>query len=107
MLRFAASLFFLASLLSAEVDWRFAHPGADMLLGLNLRNISTSPAGASLKEMMSGMGNGISLDRLKMLESVDEIYVSVRTRYVKGRPAGEPYGVILVLGNFDSGAMLK
>ena len=42
-----------------------------------------------------------------MLEDIDEVYVSVRTRYVKGRPSGEPLGVILVKGNFANSAIMK
>jgi hypothetical protein len=106
MVRIAGSLLLLASLLSAEVDWRFAHPGTDMLMGLNLKMLLTSPAAAPLRDMVGGMG-AMNGERLKMLEDVDEIYVSVRSKYVKGRPAGEPLGVILLLGNFDNGAIMK
>lgn len=96
----------LSSLLSAEVDWRFAHPGADMLMGFNLKSLLGSPAGAQMREALAKMG-GASKERLSLLEEVDEIYISVRTKYVKGRPSGEPLGVILVRGNFDKGGVMK
>lgn len=96
----------LSVIASAEVDWRFAHPGADMLMGFNLKSLATSAAGAPLREMLTAKG-GLSADRLQMLESIEEVYVSVRTKYVKGRPAAEPLGVILVIGNFENSAVMK
>ena len=104
MLRIAGSLLLLCVALSAEVDWRFAHPGADMLVGFNLRNLASSPAGVPFREALTSMG-GIGRDRLGLLEEIDEVYVSIQTRYVKGRPSGDPHGVILVRGNFDSGGV--
>ena len=106
MLRIAGSLLLLCVALSAEVDWRFAHPGADILVGFNLRNLASSPAGVPFREALTSMG-GIGRDRLGLLEEIDEVYVSIQTRYVKGRPSGDPHGVILVRGNFDSGAIMK
>lgn len=110
MLRLAGSLLLLSvalsAPLSAEIDWRFAHPGADMLVGFNLRNLANSPMGGSFREALTSLG-GIGRDRLGMLEEIDEVYVSLRTRYVKGRPSGEPLSVVLVRGNFDSGAIMK
>jgi len=106
MLRILSSLLLISGVLSAQVDWRFAHPSADMLMGFNLKSLVTSPAGAPLREALGGFG-GMNGDRLRMLEDVEEIYVSVRSKYVKGRPSGEPMGVILLRGNFDSGDMMK
>lgn len=110
MLRLAGSLLLLSVALSAalpaEVDWRFAHPGADMLVGFNLRNLINSPVGVPFREALTSLG-GIGRDRLGMLEEIDEVYVSIQTRYVKGRPSGDPHGVILVLGNFDNGSIMK
>lgn len=106
MLRLAGSLLLLSVALSAEVDWRFAHPGADMLVGFNLRNLVNSPVGVPFREALTSLG-GIGRDRLGMLEEIDEVYVSIQTRYVKGRPSGDPHGVILVRGNFDSGSIMK
>ncbi len=105
MLRIVSFSLVVSSLLSAEVDWRFAHPGADMLLGLNLRRIAESPAGDMLRQSLGK--TGLDPSRRQMLETIEEVYVSVRTKYVKGRPAGEPLGVILVRGNFDQPAALK
>lgn len=106
MLRVFSSFLMLSAISSAEVDWRFAHPGADMLMGFNLKSLATSPAGAPLREMLTAKG-GLSADRMQMLESIEEVYVSVRTKYVKGRPSGEPLGVIVVIGNFDNSAVMK
>ena len=110
MLRLAGSFLLLcvalSAALSAEVDWRFAHPGADMLVGFNLRNLINSPVGVPIREALTSLG-GIGRDRLGMLEEIDEVYVSIQTRYVKGHPAGDPHGVILMRGNFDNGSIMK
>lgn len=106
MLRFVSSLLLFSGMVSAQVDWRFAHPGADMLIGFNLKSLIASPAGAPIREALGGFG-GMNRDRLRMLEDVEEIYVSVRSKYVKGRPSGEPMGVILLRGNFDNGDIMK
>ena len=106
MLRMAGSLLLLSAVLSAEVDWRFAHPGADILLGFNLKRLAASPAGGLFRQAL-GSGGSLNQERLRMLEDVEEMYISVRTKYVKGRPSGEPLGVILVVGNFENGTMTK
>ena len=66
MLRRAGSLLLLSvalsAALSAEVDWRFAHPGADMLVGFNLRNLINSPVGVPFREALTSLG-GIGRDR--------------------------------------------
>jgi hypothetical protein len=89
----------------SNVDWRFAHPNADMKMSLNLQALLNSPAIAkSIDQAKSeAKDNSMQIElALAMLKTVDRISVSVRQPAASGGKASDMDVLVQVTGAFDS-----
>jgi hypothetical protein len=91
---------------NSNVDWRFAHPDADMKASINLQALLNSPAIAKAIEQgrSQAKDNAMQVDLvLAILKTVDRISVSVRQ---EAGPAGKPVNKagVVSFGGASAGA---
>lgn len=91
--------------LKADVDWRFAHPQAEMLMGVRVRSLVESPLGDAFREQAKVMGSNAL--NAGMLEEIEEVYVSVVSKRGKNGKVTDSDGLVLLVGNFDGGKLMK
>ena len=101
----AAMLLMGASLLTAEADWRFAHPQSEMLLGIKVKPLVNSPLGETFRQQTSTMG--LAAGRFDLLDEIDEIYISAVSKRGKNGKVTDSDGLVLLIGNFDGGKLMK
>lgn len=84
-------------------DWRFAHPQAELMVGVNVRALLKS----SLTELMmqDEKAPKLTAEQLQVLEEIDGIYVSLVTKRTKGKPE-EADGLVMIKGNFAGGKLM-
>src|SRR5260370_30226367 len=73
------------------IDWRFADPVADALVGINISRLSASPLGASLIAQLGANQVLAEADMLKIFEGlsgVDQVALSVRDNRIVAMVTG-------------------
>ena len=100
MIRSLTLIAAVAALASAQTPgglWRFAHPQAKALIGINWKVVRDSPAGGMMRgKLVSGLGEAIP--GLEFLDDLDEALIS-SPGAVEGR--ADPPALIAVRGRFD------
>src|SRR5579871_6325046 len=94
-----------ACVASAQVDWRFAHPNADLRVNVNLQAVLKSPAVAEMvKKAQAGPKDQAAQMQFVMglLSSVDRVSISARQL---GAKAKEPDVLVLIAGRFDPASL--
>jgi hypothetical protein len=90
---------------AAAIDWRFAHPDADMKMSINLQALLNSPAVAKAIEQGRAQAkeNAMQFDLVvALLRQVDRVSVSVREKAaLKAAGAKDPDVLVQVTGSFD------
>jgi hypothetical protein len=92
----------------SAVDWRFAHPDADMKMSLNLQALLNSPAIAKAIDQGKSQagGNAMQIElAMAMLKTVDRISLSVHQKAPaagKAAPGSDVDVLVQVTGAFDS-----
>src|SRR5579863_6231310 len=89
------------SVASAQADWRFAHPNADVRINVNLKSVMKSPAvGEMVKKAQTGPKDQIAQMQmvLGLLSTVDRVSISARQ---VGAGAKDADVLVLVAGTFD------
>jgi hypothetical protein len=95
----------VAGLASAQADWRFAHPNADVRVSVNLQAVLKSPAVAEMvKKAQTGPKDQAAQMQfaLGLLSSVDRVSLSVRQI---GAQAKDPDVLVLIEGRFDPASL--
>lgn len=105
--RIVAVLACLCPLAVAQTDaglWRFVHPNAKALIGIDVKRLSTSPVvgelSAQLHAMPIPMGLPLQFAGLDLLHSVDRVIISSPGRS-NTNPDEEPPLLIAVSGRFE------
>jgi len=94
-----------ACVASAQVDWRFAHPNADLRVNVNLQAVLKSPAVAEMvKKAQAGPKDQAAQMQFVMglLSSVDRVSISARQLSAKAK---EPDVLVLIAGRFDPASL--
>ncbi len=93
--RILTSFALVASLATAETDYRFAFPQSEMLMGIDVKWLMKSPLGQSMRKELSG-----SLGELKAFEGfmdqIDSVHLSVVSKGPKSSDL-----LVLVEGRFE------
>jgi hypothetical protein len=87
-----------------QVDWRFAHPNAAMLMSVNLRTLLSSPAMETVFNQISsqiggqvpGIGPAELAKARAWMNNIDRLYISVQSA------TSNPQAVMIITGRFDN-----
>jgi hypothetical protein len=93
------------SVASAQADWRFAHPNADVRINVNLQAVMKSPAVAEMvKKAQAGPKDQAAQTQfvLGLLSSVDRVFISARQI---GAEAKDADVLVLIAGSFDPSSL--
>jgi hypothetical protein len=94
----AGSLWAAPASVSIPSFWRYAHPEAKALVGVEWSRIAESPLGRQLRQKISESGGPV--EGLDLLDGVERVFVSSPGR--QGRAEGEqPPAVLAIQGRFD------
>ncbi len=96
---FAGGIAWAASSVSMPSMWRYAHPDAKALVGVEWQRILRSPVGEEIRKKVAE-ADPAGLKDLNVLESVQRIFVSSPGKR-DGDPEGQTAAVVAVQGNFD------
>ena len=89
----------------AEADWRFAHPQAEMLMGVKVRALVESPLGDAFREQAKVLGPAAA--KIELLDEVQEVYISVVSKRGKNGKVSDSDGLVLLVGDFDGGKVMR
>jgi len=95
----AAACWSASGSVSLPSFWRYAHPEAKALVGIEWRNIVNSPFGEQMRRQIKEAGVEAA-GGLEILDSIDRVFLSTPGNKT-GRPNEQPPGVIAVQGRFD------
>ncbi|MBM3734526.1 MAG: hypothetical protein FJW39_01965 [Acidobacteria bacterium] len=89
--------------------WKYVHPKAKVLVGLDLTRIWRSPAGQRLQKEMDRIGvKKIAADQgMGFFPNIDRVLLSSPGDGSKGKKAAQPPGVMAMQGRFDMAAMRR
>lgn len=96
----------MAGSLMAEVDWRFAHPQSELLIGVRIKPLLESPLGDVFREQTKTMGPQMG-GKLDLLDEIEEVYISAVSKRGKNGKVTDSDGVVLLVGDFDGGKLMK
>jgi len=105
-LSFAGGAAWAASSVSMPSMWRYAHPDAKALIGIEWQRILRSPLGQEIRKKITE-ANPAGVKEIDILDSVGRIFISS-----PGRPEGtaegeQAQGVAAIQGDFDLGKIRK
>ncbi len=98
-LTFAGGLAWAASSVSMPSMWRYAHPEAKALIGIEWQRILRSPLGDEIRKKIAEANPG-GLKDLHLMESVQRVFISTPGKR-EGALGGKPAAVVAVQGDFD------
>lgn len=95
----AVASFAQSASVSTPAVWRYAHPEAKALVGIEWTRLVNSPAGQQVREKISESG-APAIPGIELLDSIQSVFISS-----PGNPPGstdeQPPAVIAVQGSFD------
>ncbi len=95
----SAGLSWAASSVSMPSMWRYAHPEAKALIGIEWQRILRSPLGEEIRKKIAE-SNPAGLEDLELMERVQRIFISSPGK-PEGAPEGKTAGVVAIQGDFD------
>jgi len=98
-LTFAGGLAWAASSVSMPSMWRYAHPEAKALIGIEWQRILRSPVGEEIRKKIAE-SNPAGLEDLELMERVQRIFISSPGK-PEGAPEGKTAAVVAIQGDFD------
>lgn len=90
--------------------WRYAHPEAKFLVGIDFKSLSNSPLGAKLKSQLTSSGmfkTNATADEMELLWTVERILISSPGSPASFTSKSQPDMVVAVQGNFDQAKIRK
>ncbi|MBN8731085.1 MAG: hypothetical protein J0L64_11120 [Acidobacteria bacterium] len=109
---FAVALVLGASSLGAEPQsaslptyWRYSHPEAKVLMGVDVRGILNSPLGQKLFQEMKSMGgawtSSASAEDMELLQGIERVFLSAPAQAGNLSGAVQREAVVAIQGTFD------
>lgn len=96
---------------SLPTYWRYAHPDAKVLMGLDVRGILNSPLGQKLFQEIKAMGgkwtSSASGDEMALFQGIDRVFISAPAQTSMMQPSAPKEAVIAIQGAFDLAKLRK
>lgn len=96
---------------SLPTHWRYAHPEAKVLMGLDVRGILNSPLGQKLFQEIKSMGgqwtSSANAEEMALFQGIDRVFVSAPAQTSMMQPSAQKEVVIAIQGGFDLAKLRK
>ncbi len=90
---------------SLPTHWRYSHPDAKVLMGLDVRGILNSPLGQKMFQDLKSMGakwtGSANADELSLFTGIERVFISAPAQGLGMQPTQQKEMVVAIQGAFD------